>query len=109
MTETSKRISVRVDAPPAGGKPHPGPPRAPTPATLPSLQAPDRMLAQWLADNQCSQRGLAERSGMSRKLVNMLCRGQRRVTVPTAFRLEKATGITAERWMVSTVLAEVEE
>lgn len=62
--------------------------------------APGEYLREWIEDdgNGLSQKDLANRMGVSRKLVNGILCGRDPITVETAIRLERVTGIPRDAW-----------
>ena len=63
--------------------------------------SPGAYLAEWIEDegNGITQQQLADRLGVSRKLVNGILNHREPVTASTAILLERVTGIPSEAWL----------
>ncbi|ALE80402.1 hypothetical protein WY02_20540 [Pseudonocardia sp. AL041005-10] len=61
--------------------------------------APGETLADWLDENEMTQRELAVRLGVSPKHLNQLVKGSVPLTSEVAWRLERVTGISADMWL----------
>lgn len=62
--------------------------------------APGEYLREWIEEsgNGISQKALADRMGVSRKLVNGILCGRDPITEETAIKLERVTGIPRDAW-----------
>lgn len=66
--------------------------------------APGEYLDEWLDEHpEVTQAQLADRLGVSRKLVNAILRGRAPISTQVAMRLEKVTPITAKAWLIYQV------
>lgn len=79
-----------------------------TPRNTPDPHSPDSstgpgalagLLARTLADHGISQADLARRARLSTKHVNQICKGNARISIDAAVRLEFVLGVPAAEWM----------
>src|SRR5262245_17522530 len=59
---------------------------------------PGEVLQETLGGLGMTQADLATRTGLSRKTINQIVQGQEPISVETALRLEKVTGVPAHFW-----------
>jgi antitoxin HigA-1 len=71
---------------------------------------PGRILRQeFLEPASISQYRLAKATGLTQTLISGILRGRRNITAPTALRLERALGVSAQTWLNLQSLYELEK